>query len=349
MRPYSTSARTAFTVLLLGFAPSAPASWHVVCDVTSRVVVLTEAVDGERHRVMSGPLPSRRTAEIWLAESCPNARCDHDGHCAPGLPATGAEGDWSAGEVTSERREDGGAGGWVAGEVTSETLSGSEGGPPPVTGPAGLGGPAGPGCDGLEPLVENARTAVESCNYHAALLTADHMVNFDPGHPWLEANHQRLKDLALRQRATEDAVWQASSALSSGNLKRARTLAQAAADAAVSCQSRAVSELLAGIDAAIDHQRRVRAARNREAMAALLPSLLDLANAAIAASNGGVPAAGASSYGGLGAPSTPGNSPAFTPPDPCAFRYEYRNVWSPEPTCTCPGYRFDGAQHRCVK
>jgi len=338
--------------LLGGTGVGAAASWHVVCDTTSKLVVVTENVDEGVHRVMKGPLPSRRTAEIWLGESCPGGRCDEAGQCSQTPPATN---DWVAGEVNSETvgTPAGGSatgGGWVAGEVNSVTLSAPAGGSAPPAHPAGPAGPAGPGAAGLGPLMDNARAAVGACNFHAALLTADHMLNFDPEHPWLVANHQRLRDLALRQRATEDAVWQASSALSSGDLKRARKLAGAAADTAVSCQSRAVSELLHGIDDAIEHKRQLRAADNRAAMAALLPGLVELANAAIATKYGTTPApAGSSSYGGAAASTRSGSAPLVSAPDPCAFKYEYRNVWNTEPVCTCPGYRFDGKQHRCVK
>jgi len=310
---------------------------------------------------MVGPLPSRRTAEIWLAESCPGARCDEQGRCAEGPSADdgAAGGGWMAGEVRSETvgaTTDGSAaaGSWVAGEVTSESLDGSSDASAGVAGPAGPTGPAGPGGpggDGLRPLMDNAQVAVEACNFHAALLTADHMVNFDPEHAWLVANHGRLRDLARRQQATEDAVWQASSALSAGDLKKARKLAQAAAaDTSVSCQSRAVSNLLTGIDAAIAHKKQVTAAKNRAAMAAMLPGLVDLANTAIAAQYGTPPPAATSgSYGGVGGTTGYGAAPTVSAPDPCAFKYEYRNVWNTEPACTCPGYRFDASQHRCVR
>ena len=220
-------------------------SWYVACDTGSKLVLVTDTVDGTARKPMAGPLPSRRTAEIWLTESCPGALCDEQGRCAEEPPAdegtTG--GDWVVGEVRSETvgtTTDGPAAatGWVAGEVTSVSLDGGSSGSAAVAGPAGPTGPTGPagpaGADGLRPLMNNAEVAVEACNFHAALLTADHMINFDPAHPWLVANHDRLRGLARRQQATEDAVWQASSALSSGDLKKARKLAQAAADSSVS-------------------------------------------------------------------------------------------------------------------
>jgi len=323
--------------LLCGGVAGEAASWHVVCDTRSNTVVVTERVDEGVQRVMMGPLPSRRTAEIWLSESCPGRYCDDWGQCAEAPAAPDARGT---------------GGGWVAGEVTSVTLSAPTGVEPAPTGPTNRVGPvgaAGPGAADLSSLTNNARAAVEACNFHAALMTADHMTNFDPEHPWLAANHQRLRDLALRQRATEDAVWQASSYLSSGDYKRARKLASAAADQAVSCQSRAVSELLRGIDAAIEHNRQMRAADNRRAAAAMLPGLIDLANAVSAHHYGSAPSTSGTSYGGSTAPNWSASTPAVNAPDSCAFKYEYRNVWNVEPVCTCPGYRFDASQHRCVK
>ena len=348
------------SVILSGAGVAASESWYVACDTGSKLVLVTQSVDGTARMTMAGPLPSRRTAEIWLAESCPGALCDEQGRCAEEPPAdegtTG--GDWVAGEVRSETvgtTTDGPAAatGWVAGEVTSVSLDGGPGGSAAVAGPAGPtgpAGPAGPGGDDLQPLMDNALVAVEACNFHAALLTADHVVNFDPAHPWLVANHDRLRNLARRQQATEDAVWQASSALSAGDLKKARKLAQAAADTSVSCQSRAVSDLLAGIDAAIAHKKQVNAAKTSAAMAAMLPGLIDLANTAIAVQNGTpAPPSTSGSYGGLGGATSYGAAPAVSVPDPCAFKYEYRNVWNTEPVCTCPGYRFDATQHRCVR
>lgn len=356
MRYAATVCLTA-SAILGGAVVAASESWYVACDPVSKLVLVTQSVDGTVMKAMAGPLPSRRTAEIWLADSCPGARCNIDGLCAEGAPADdgATAGGWVAGEVRSERvgTTTGGpasASGWVAGEVTSVTLDGPSGAAGATAGPSGPSGPTGPGGDGLQPLMNNAAVAVEACNFHAALLTADHMVNFDPEHPWLVANHARLRDLARRQRATEDAVWQASSALSAGNLKQARKLAQAAADTSVSCQSRAVSDLLAGIDAAIAHNKQVNAAKNRAAMAAMLPGLIDLANTAIAVQNGTPPPPTAyGSYGGAGGAPSYGAGPSVSVADPCGFKYEYRSVWNIEPVCTCPGYRFDAAQHRCVK
>ena len=345
------------SVILGGAGVAATESWYVACDTASKLVLVTQSIDGTAKKAMAGPLPSRRTAEIWLAESCPVARCDEQGRCAES-PSDGngtAAGGWVAGEVRSETvgaSSDGSAAadGWVAGEVSSVALDGPSGVSAAPAGPSGPAGPTGPGSDGLRPLMDNAQAAVEACNFHAALLAADHMVNFDPEQPWLVANHDRLRDLARRQRATEDAVWQASSALSAGDLKKARKLARAAADVSVSCQSRAVSNLLSGIDTAIAHKKKVTAAKNSAAMAAMLPGLVDLANTAIAAQNGAPPPPATSgSYGGTGGTTSYGSAPAVSAPDPCAFKYEYRNVWNTEPACTCPGYSFDARQHRCVK
>ena len=331
-----------------GFATAT--SWHVVCDVTTGKVIVTDVVSTQHHRLLGGPLPSRRTAEMWLAEHCTRDGCD-TGPCSPTTDREPETNEWVAGEVTSRDGDMGSGDGWVAGEVQSETLSAPTqlAGPTRSVGPRGPTGPTGRGRDALQPLIDNASVAVDHCNFNAALLTADHMVNFDPEHPWLKANHQRLRELAQRQRGTEEVVWQASAELQSGNFKKARKLAQAAADNAVSCQSRAVSELLRGIETAIEQRRQMRSAKNRTAMAALLPGLLDLANAAIANSNGVAPSSSSPVPGQAIAPSAGGWNLSYTPPDPCAFKYEYRNVWNPEPSCTCPGYRFDGTRHQCVK
>jgi hypothetical protein len=191
--------------------------------------------------------------------------------------------------------------------------------------------------------VDTAVAAAEACNYPAALATADHLTRFDPEHPWLVANHARLRRLAERQRTAEQSVWQAASALEAGKLKRARDLAAAAADEAVSCQHAVVAQLLDGIETAMAQERELRSARNRQAAAAMLPGLLDLARVA-----SGGQAQGAAPATGSQAPS-PATTHPVTLPDACAFRYEYRNQWNFEPVCTCAGYVFNLQTHRCER
>jgi len=205
--------------------------------------------------------------------------------------------------------------------------------------------PTGPGEADLSPLIATATGAAGACNYPAALASAEQMANFDPEHPWYVANHAKLQGLAQRQRQTEQLVWQASSALSAEELKRARELAAQAAGSAVSCQTRAVSDLLAGIETAILQQKRARSAANRAAAAALLPGLIDLSRAISGAQAGGspgVPMAPAPAGIGSGAGSV-------AAPDPCSYKYRYPSKWSVEPICICSGYAFDALSLRCER
>ena len=171
------------------------------------------------------------------------------------------------------------------------------------------------------------------------------MTNFDPDHPWLEANLEKLRGLGRRQTATEQTIWQASSALSSGDLKRARNLALAAADTALSCQSEAVSGLVRGIDTALQQKRAVRDANRRKAAAALLPGLIDLSRVLSGAASAGVQPSSEALAGStaqiLGV-TLPGGL------DPCAFTFEYRDLSRLRPACNCAGYVFDPGQFRCV-
>lgn len=290
-------------------------------------VVLDETGAREGRELLAGPLPGPRSAETWVAESCPSLRCAKGKGCVA---------------AAVER-----SGGWVAGEVTSVTLSG--GGGVGAASPAGGGAPAGsaaPGSGELAPFVETAKAAAASCAFESALTVAEQMTRFDPNDPWLVANLPKLKRLAERQRTTEATVWQASAALSSGDLKRARKLAGTAADNAVSCQSQAVGELVRGIDAAIAAEREARSADRRRAAAALLPGLVDLSRALSGAAAGPAPVPGVAvpppSFGA-------GARGAAGAPDPCAFKYAYKTAFSVEPICTCPGYRFDARQLRCVR
>ena len=317
--------------------------WLAVCNLARGTVGLV------RDKIPSGFVALKVTGEeakphaetaaayAWVVRACPTWRCDERGSCAGS----------SAGSKPAAA-----GGGWAAGELTSVTLSGPDGaGAAPVAsrsdpGPADPGGPGGPAPADLSPLIETAKAAAGACSFQASLMAAEQMTRFDPNDPWLAANLSNLRRLAERQRITEATVWEASSALSSGDLKRARKLAVTAANNAVSCQSSAVSELVRGIDAAIASDRQARAADRGRAVAALLPDLFDLARA-VSATAAGTPV---SAMGG--APPPPSGAAARVPaagPDPCAFKYTYKNVWNVEPTCTCPGYRFEARQFRCVR
>lgn len=304
----------------------AAAEWFVSCDVATGAVVLDETGAREGREGLAGPFPGKRTAETWVAESCASLRCEKGKGCV----AARAEG----------------SGAWVAGPVSSVTLSGGGGvGTPP---PAGVGGPgpAGPPSADLSPIVETAKAAAAGCSFEAAKMAAEQMKLFDPADPWLVANLPKLERLAERQRTTEQTVWAANSALSAGDLKRARKLAATAADNAVSCQSQAVGELVRGIDAAIAADQQARSAANRQAAAALLPGLVDLSRALSGAAAGpGLPQGGGvppPSYGGA-------TAPALGAADPCAFKFVYPSKWSVEPVCTCSGYRFDARRFRCAR
>jgi hypothetical protein len=175
------------------------------------------------------------------------------------------------------------------------------------------------------------------------------MASIEAGNPWLGANHDRLRQLAARQKMTEQAVWTASAALQNGDLKGARAATMAAADTAVSCQSLAVSNLLMRIDETIAHNKAAKDQERRRAAGQLLAGLITVQRAMIAKEYGGSvskPATGGSTSGGSSVPSF---SLAMPPGiDPCAFKYEFRNKWNTEPFCTCSGYTFDASQFRCV-
>jgi len=337
--------------------PSA-AGWLAVCDpATGRIGIARDTVPPGRVVLTvtdgrAGPHASESVARAWVDYHCPTWRCGERGACAragaaapPAVPSAARPAAPPAGA----------GGGWVAGEVTSVTLSGAEGagsspaaapGPAGPEGPAGSAGPAGPSNADLSPIVETAKAAAAGCSFEAAKMAAEQMKLFDPADPWLVANLPKLERLAERQRTTEQTVWAANAALSSGDLKRARSLAGTAADNAVSCQSQAVGELVRGIDAAIAAQRQARQAENRRAAAALLPGLIDLSRALSGAAAGPAPARG----GGVSPPSYGGvPAPALGVADPCAFQFVYKSKWSVEPVCTCPGYRFDARQFKCVR
>ncbi len=318
-----------FVLLLVWSGGNVSAEVFALCDVTTGKVMIRDTWDEATQKILGGPFPGRRTAALWVMESCPSEECNAQGRCMEGQDETIGNGDGD---------------GWVVGKLSSVTL----GKTPPRPQSAAVAGPTrgrrtdiGPGAADLSPLINTAAAAAKACNYRAALASADHMTNFDPEHPWLVANHDKIRRLDRRQQATVQAVWEASSALSAGQLERARDLAAMAADSSVSCQAPAVSTLLDGIETAMRQQREAKNMARSRAAAALLPGLVDLARVI----GGGQP--------NLTAPTTdqgvqvvstliPGGA------DPCGFSLEYRDLTSLEPVCTCPGYFFDLGSFRCV-
>jgi hypothetical protein len=313
-----------------------PAGWIAVCDpATGRIAVARETIPSGKVvlRVPGGGSASHASepvARAWVDYHCPSWRCGSRGDCA------------TAGAIAPPASP---GGGWVAGEVTSVMLGPAEAAAASPAGAAGPAGPDGPAPADLGPLIATAKAAAAGCSFEAALRAAEQMARFDPEDPWLVANLPKLRLLAERQRTTEATVWQASSALSAGDLKRARKLAGTAANNAVSCQYQAVAELVRGIDAAIASDRAARDAANRRAAAALLPGLVDLSRTL----SGGAAGKPATRPGSVPPPSVSRPAASVAGPDPCAFKYTYESAWSVEPICSCPGYRFDARQFKCVR
>lgn len=318
-----------FVLLTVWSGGDLSAEVFALCEVTTGKVKIGEGRDDTVHRVLGGPFPGRRTAALWVMENCPSEACDAQGKCLDGQAETeGAGGDDA----------------WVVGKLSSVTLGKTRvrPQPAPAAGPTGERHTVvGPGEADLSPLINTAAAAAKACNYRAALAAADHMINFDPAHPWLFGNHDKIRRLEARQRATEHTVWQASSALSNGQLEQARDLAASAANSSVSCQASALSELLNGIETAMRQQREAKNAARSRAASALLPGLVDLARVI----GGGQPT--------MTYPTGGGSSQAVSAMiggsvDLCGFSLEYRDLSTLEPVCTCPGYSFDPSRFRCV-
>lgn len=320
-------------MLLANVLPAA--QYYVLCDNRTGDVSSRQTVDSEQFSILMGPLPGPSSAAVWIEENCPAQRCNTRGLCV------------SASEPVEQREPPVRSSGWVFGNLKSTTVSetpgkGNAGGGSrtSIPGPNSHSPRPAEDSDSLSPLIQTATAAADACNFHGALAAADHMMNFDPEHPWLVANHARIRRLEERQRITEQTVWEASSALSAGELKRARGLAASAADSSVSCQTSAVAGLLDGIDLAL-HQKRVASnAARRQAAAALLPGLTSLArNLSGGQRNGSHPVTRTPSPSAV-----PGNTYDV---DLCAFSIEYRNSHSIEPVCLCAGYQFDRQAFRC--
>ena len=314
-------------------APAIKGRWIAVCRRSSGDVDVIQGKPREGCGVLwvggavIGSYTDRTSAVSAISRLCPSWRCDPSGMCnldaprrAPPQPST-----WEAGALVS-----------VVVPVAPSAQSGV-GAVPEVPGEL-----LGPGTTDLSPLIGTATAAAEHCAYPAALAAADHMLDFDPRHPWLVANLENIRRLAVRQETTERATWQASAALRAGELEKARDLAEHAADTAVSCQTRAASALLQGIDTAITQEREARSLARRRAAAALLPRLINLAGLISGAQGGSLNIDKGTVSEVVGSLMPAGF-------DPCAFQIEYRDSESMTPSCTCPDYSFDLTGFRCVR
>ncbi len=192
-------------------------------------------------------------------------------------------------------------------------------------------------------MVSTATAAASACRFDAAKRSAEQMARFDPAHPWLAANQEKLRSLADRQSSTERNIWQAASELERHDFKAARRSARAAADTALGCQSQAVSQLVFGIESADERLRQERHAANQRLAAALVVPLLQLANT-LAGAGAPAPSTPAWTAGVAGAA---GAAPATG--DRCVYQYDYPNEWTFIPVCSCPGWTFAPAQFRCVR
>lgn len=294
--------------------------WYVLCNPRSRAVGVARTGQGAGQQVMAGPFLGEPDARSWVLSTCPSWLCDQGGACAPGaVPA--ASGGWTAGPVSTPGPAADPAG-WGAGAVTS------------------LDRPPEPVMEGTSAFVEAATAEAAACRYPAALWNADQLAQVAPGHPWLTANHERLRDLAERQRRAVEEIGRGRDALERKKHYEAGKSAQRAAEIAPSC----MRDLIEGFgDLArqaqqdeFDRQGRERAERSAAAAAAL-PGLLDALNRAVEAQGPRPPAAGA------GAPQ-PGAAPRKA--DPCETKATYLNKWNTTPRCDCPGYGWNG--YKCV-
>ena len=64
--------------------------WWVFCEKRTGTVVYGKYPDRGKHIIMEGPFPGQRTAEKWIMDNCPRARCTVDGKCAT-TPARGGD------------------------------------------------------------------------------------------------------------------------------------------------------------------------------------------------------------------------------------------------------------------
>lgn len=333
--------RPALALLAL-VAAAAPAagSWRVRCDAASGEVTAVEGPAASGEILLADGFPGPSTARAWIEENCPSARCDAEGKCAATEPARSGPTERPTAPARAAENAAGAGGGWEAGEVVD--LAGGRAAERRSS--LAPSGPLPPAAADLSVLVSTAHAAADACRYDAARAVAEQMAEFDPGHPFLAANGEKLRGLASRQKRTESAVWRAAQLLEQQNFKEARKVAREAASSSLGCQTVAVSQLASGIEQADARLRAERSIENRRAAAALLVPLIALANTlqseGTAVAPGGVPVLPA----GAGVGAAGGAAPTHR----CAFDYAYPSKWSVEPICRCAGWRFEARQFRCV-
>lgn len=66
--------------------------WYVVCDRANGTVVFGKDQDPSRHVILAGPFEGPRTAQNWIGQNCPAARCNAQGACMAGPPPAAAPG-----------------------------------------------------------------------------------------------------------------------------------------------------------------------------------------------------------------------------------------------------------------
>jgi hypothetical protein len=251
-------------------------------------------------------------------------------------PLPGDAGGWGG-----ESGREGTDGGWTsAGGVETEGGGGDAPGPAvPVTPPSD---PV------VDDLIAQAVDAFNRCDFTTAKAIADRIAARAPGHPWLAANYAKIIDNERRQRAALAALRRAEAILSRPGagweeIAAARAAANEAAGVAPFCLVDQVTTLVTAID---EHGERVRVAeaveREREREAARtsfadgLGTLITAIGTVATSIAGGAPPpsvpVGGAGTGGVGG----------TTADPCAYKWSYPSVYSPTPTCDCPGYTYRG-------
>ncbi len=260
----------------------------------------------------------RLEADESAAEICVGAALDQMRHVGqPATPVSPPSPSTAGGAPPSV------AGGWQAGPVRT------------------TGGTAGSdGDDDATPWIQGAVDAASACRYGDALRSAQELGRRHPDHPWLSSNEARLRDLASRQEETASLLQQARSAALANDYKHAGALARRATQVAPTCMYDAVrtaaKAINDGFNAHLVHSQEA----SRQAAAALLPALLQVLKQ-VSPGGGTAAAPPAAAPRASGAPARSGGL------DRCSTQWKFANAWSPEPTCTCPGYRW--LKGLCVK
>jgi len=194
----------------------------------------------------------------------------------------------------------------------------------------------------VDDWIRQAEAHFGQCQFMKAQGPTGMVARFAPNNSWLATNGPIIDRNARKQQdalnilgSVQDQL--ASDNLAVGQLKSIRNTLDQAARRAPDCMVDGIRGIYDRISNAIANAR----ARDRAATQQAMSDFMD-------AFTSGLAVAGQTTTGGSTSTRGSTSSTETQSVDSCVTNFTYRNVWSPEPVCNCPGYSWDGKKYKCV-